>query len=96
MIGRESDDLRVVTWQQDDLKKVAIVGTQRGGPVHPFTRFFTYASGSSSESEFLAIKQMLHTLQARVAAFMPSTAMHERVAVLNDGLHLIVCQLQRK
>lgn len=84
----------MVTWEHDDVKKVAIVASAHRGPDYGFSCFVTYATGSSSESEFLAIKEMLHTLQLKAAAFMSSIAMHETVVVLDHGLDIQVCRLQ--
>jgi len=89
MVDQQSDGLRVVTWEQDNEKHVAILSAYRSVafPVCYSTRFTTCATGSSSVSDYEAITVMLQGLQTRVAAFMPSIAKHERVVVLDNALN---------
>lgn len=77
MSPEDRQAIYMVSWIQGNLKKVAIVSVIArmivvcGMQTHTSNRYVTYATSSSVESEHMAIKDMLHNLQAELAVFAP-------------------------
>jgi len=89
MSTKESDELRLVTWIEEDEKKVAlVVTTHTKSAYYDSNHFTTYAIGTAdmdADAEYFAIRDMLTKLQEKMTAFMPSIVKDDCVKVLRHG-----------